>query len=85
MKTHRHPIRDFHFACPGWHRYTPDRLDVDVLNALIGQMPMELRLELVATVGPDGVNPERELLDHVVEEVDGVLLGMPWVGAPHAA
>ena len=23
--THRHPIRDFHFACPGWHRYTPDR------------------------------------------------------------
>ena len=55
------------------------RLAVDVLNALIDQMPMELRLELVATVGSDGVNPERERLDHIVEEVDGVLLGMPWV------
>ena len=32
-------------------------------NAVVCQMPMELRLELMAAVSADGMNPERELLD----------------------
>ena len=37
---------------------------------------MKLGLELMATVGPYRMHPKRKLLDHVVEEVHGVLLGM---------
>ncbi len=37
-----------------------------------GDMPVEERLELVAAVGSDGLDPEGELLDDVIDEVDGV-------------
>ena len=36
-------------------------------------------LELVAAVGSDGADAERELLDDVVDEVDGVRLGVALV------
>jgi hypothetical protein len=39
-------------------------------------MPMEERLELVAAVGLDRADPKRKLFDHVVDEVDGVGLGV---------
>ena len=39
-------------------------------------MPMEERLELMAAVGLDRADPKRKLFDHVVDEVDGVGLGM---------
>ena len=55
------------------------RLDVDVFHALVGDMPVEERLELVAAVGSDGADPKRELLYHVVDEVDGTRLGVPAV------
>ena len=37
------------------------------------QVPVELGLKLMAPVGPHRVNPKGELLDHCVEESDGVL------------
>ena len=47
-------------------------LDVDVFHALVGDMPVEECLKLVAAVGSDGANVEGELLHDVVDEVDGV-------------
>ena len=55
--------------------------DVDVADAVVGQMPVEERLELMATVRADGVNPKRELLNHRVYEGDGVLLRVAAVDA----
>jgi len=40
---------------------------------------MEESLELVAAVRADGAYPERELLHHVVDEVDGIRLGVPTI------
>jgi hypothetical protein len=40
-------------------------------------MPVELGLPLMAAIGANCMNPERELLDHEVDEVDGVPLRMP--------
>jgi hypothetical protein len=56
-----------------------------VLDPLIGQVPVEQRLELVAAVSAHGVNPEGKLLDDVVDEGDGVLLGVAVVDleGPH--
>ena len=51
-------------------------LDVDVFHAQVSHMPMEERLELVASIGADGSDPERELLDHVVDEVDCIRLSV---------
>lgn len=39
-------------------------------------MPMELGLELVTPIGSDRVDSEGELLDDVIDEVDGVRLGV---------
>ena len=49
-------------------------LDVDVQDALVGQVPVELGLELMPAVCAHGVNAEGELLDDIVQEGDGVLL-----------
>ena len=66
------PMRPLHLAVelrrPG--------LDVDVADALIGEVPMKLGLELMAAVGPHRMNPKRELCDHVVEKTYGVRLGV---------
>ncbi len=43
-------------------------LDVDVFHAQVCDMPVEEGLELVAAVGSNGSNAERELLDHIVDE-----------------
>ncbi len=51
-------------------------LDVDVLHAAARDMPVEERLELVAAIGADRLDPEREPLDHVIDEADGVGLGV---------
>ena len=42
-------------------------------------MPVKERLELVAAIGADRLDPEWELLDHVIDEVDGVGLGVALV------
>jgi hypothetical protein len=46
--------------------------DVDMFHPLVCYMPMKERLELVATVGSDRLDPERELVDDVVDEADCV-------------
>ncbi len=51
-------------------------LDVDVLHAEVRDVPVEERLELVTAVRPDGADPKGELLHHIVDEVDGVGLGV---------
>jgi hypothetical protein len=45
-----------------------------VLHPEVFDMPVEEGLELVPAVRADGRDAERELLDHVVDEADGVLL-----------
>jgi len=49
-------------------------LDVDVPDALVSQVPVEQRLELMPAVRAHRVNPERELPRDAVDEVDRVLL-----------
>ena len=45
-------------------------------DPLVFDMPMELGLELMAIVGSDFLDAERELFDDAVDEVDGAGLGM---------
>lgn len=49
-------------------------------------MPAELCVELMPVIGPDFADTERELIDDMIDEVDGVGLGMPLVDfeRPHA-
>lgn len=51
-------------------------LDVDVPHALILDVPMELSLPLMATIGSNGVNAKRKLLDHIVDEVNRTFLSL---------
>lgn len=53
------------------------RFDLDVPDPPVRHVPGELGLELMAAVGADRVNPEREPLDHVVDELDGAGLVVP--------
>lgn len=46
-------------------------------DALVLDMPMEFCLELVPVIGPHLADPEGKLVDDMVDEVDGVGLGMP--------
>ena len=48
-------------------------------DALVLKVPVELRLELMASVSADGVDPEGELLDKVINEITGVRLIVSWV------
>ncbi len=47
-----------------------------MLHPLVLYMPVELGLELVPSIGSDGIDPKRELLDHIINELDGALLVM---------
>ena len=46
-------------------------------DALVFDMPVELGLELVAVVGSDFADTERELLDDVIDGVDRGILESP--------
>lgn len=48
--------------------------DVDMLYALIFNMPMELGLKLMSAIGPYGADPEGKLIDHIIHELDGTIL-----------
>ncbi len=65
-------MRSFHFSVQSRGRGS----DVAVINAQVLQMPMKFGLEFVTVVCADGVQAKRELLDHVVDEPDGVFLCM---------
>jgi hypothetical protein len=49
-------------------------LDIDVSNAEILDMPVEFGLEFMAAIGADHLDPKRELLDDVIDEVDRICL-----------
>jgi hypothetical protein len=55
-----------------------------VADAAVEQVPVEGTLELGAVVGLDDLDPERELLEDVVEELDRGLLVVAWVDPQHA-
>ncbi len=61
-------MRSFHLAVELRSTWS----DVDVLHAQVCNMPMEERLKLVAAIRLDGADSKGELLDHVVDEVDGI-------------
>ena len=46
------------------------RLDVNVPDSEVLHVPVELGLKLVAVVRSHGLDPEREAVDDVVDEVD---------------
>ena len=52
------------------------RLDVSVADALVLDMPVKPGLDLMAVVGPDFLDAEWERANHVVNEIDGVGLGV---------
>jgi len=58
--------------------------DVDVANASIEQVPVKRRLELRTVVGLDLFDPEGQLLEDVVNELDGGLLVQLSVGLEDA-
>lgn len=43
------------------------------------QVPVELDLKFVAVIGANSIDPERELGDDVIHEVDRILLRMPLI------
>ena len=53
------------------------RLDVDMSDSFVLNVPMEQSLKPVNPVGAQRVDTKWESLDHVVHEIDGVLLRVP--------
>ena len=47
-----------------------------MLNSQVSQMPMELDLKFMTIIGPDGMDAKRELGNHVIDKVYGILLRM---------
>jgi len=54
-----------------------------MLNAFVGQMPMEAGLEFSAIVGLDLHDLERQLLENVIDELDRGLLIQALVDPQH--
>ena len=48
-------------------------------DTLVFNMPMELGLELMAPVCANGMDPEGELLDKVINEVTCISLVVTWI------
>jgi hypothetical protein len=59
------------------------RLDVEVANALVQDMPVERRAELGAVVGLDQLDSEGKLLEGVVDKLDRGLLVEPVIDLEH--
>src|SRR5687768_13150522 len=68
-------MRTLHLAIQSWC----SRFDIGVAYASILQVPVEFGLELVTIVGANGIDPERELGNDVIHEVDRILLRMPLI------
>jgi hypothetical protein len=49
-------------------------LDVDMTGASVQDLPVEAGAELGSVVGLDDLDPERQPLQHLVQELDGRLL-----------
>jgi hypothetical protein len=53
--------------------------DINMSDPLIFYVPVEVRLKFMPAVCTDGMNAKRELLDHVINEIDGTFLVMTLV------
>lgn len=69
------PVRPLNFTIELWSA----AFDIGMSNAKIFDVPMELGLELMAIIGSDLTNAEREFFNDVVDEVDGIGIGMLFV------
>lgn len=49
-------------------------IDVNVTDALIFDLPVELGVELMSVIGSDLSDADREFIDNVISEVDRVCL-----------
>ena len=65
-------MRPLHFAV----QLRRTTFDVGVPDAKIFDMPMEFSLKLMAVVGSDLSDTERKLIDDVINEVNGIGLGV---------
>src|SRR6478672_4583835 len=54
-----------------------------MLNAQVLTTLVELRLKLMAIVGLDGMNAEREFFSYTVHKINGILLAVPVVNVQH--
>ena len=52
------------------------RFDVHMPHSLVFDTPVKASLKLMPPIGSDGADPERELLNYVVHELDRTLLVM---------
>ena len=50
--------------------------DMHVADAFVFDMPMEQSLELMAPICANGMDAKRKLIDHVIYEINGVVLSM---------
>ena len=68
-------MRAFHLAVkvrrPGFN--------IDMVNASVMAMPVKERQEFMAVIGSYGIDPEWELVDHMINKIDGIFLGMALV------
>jgi hypothetical protein len=62
------PVRAFDLAV----ELRGSGLDIGVPDTAVLDVPMELGLELMATIGADALDAEGELLADVFDEVDGI-------------
>lgn len=69
------PVRPFDFAI----ELRRSGFDVNMLDAKILDMPMELGLKLMPSIRPDLLYPERKFLDDMVYKVDGTGLRMSFI------
>jgi len=58
------------FAVELWRAW----LDIHMSDPLVFNVPVKLRLKFMTSIGSDRMDPERKLLDHAVNEIDGALL-----------
>ena len=63
-------MRSFYFSIELWR----SRFDIDVSHTIILNMPMKLGLKLMASVCPNRMDAEREFLNHIINELYGILL-----------
>ena len=50
------------------------RFDINMSDPLVFDVPVKVRLKFMSPIGSNRVNAERELLDHMIDEIDGAFL-----------
>ena len=69
------PMGAFLLAAELWRA----RLDVDVADAFVFDMPVKLGLELLPVIGPDALHTKREHFQHMIAKGDRVGRVMAWI------